>query len=385
VQIALAAASVWYAGVETVGPHHAGVPAIALLAAFALASYAALFLAHAITDAFARAVIAISRASFSPRTPAWNRRKALYPTGGTLSRSTAALVATLTFILMMQSTARAHVVCGDRVFPTTLTMDDPGVSDEMSLPTIQLTPTPFAQSNSYGYEWDKTITEDLGFAVNGDYITQRNPNQHLVGWDNITVTLKDQHPCIERHTHQEFVWSVGVIREIPGTGSKQLRDAGVIDSVGNTAPTFYFGKGLGDLTVGYLRPLAITGEVSRVFSDSPGLSPSAWNYAASLQYSMPYMQQHIKALHIPQFLTRLTPLVEVAMTSPDMGSPTGTISPGVLYDANTWQLGAEAVIPANGTTRQGQGTGFIIQYHEFLDTFYKSWFGRPIINRNLWQ
>ena len=135
----------------------------------------------------------------------------------------------------------------------------------------------------------------------------------------------------------------------------------------------------------YLRPLAITGEVSRVFSDAPSASPSAWNYAASLQYSMPYLQQNVKALHIPQFLTRMTPLVEVAMTSPDAGTPTGTISPGILYDAPTWQLGAEAVIPANRATRQGQGTGFIIQYHLFLDAFYKSWFGKPLINRNLWK
>jgi hypothetical protein len=289
------------------------------------------------------------------------------------------------FIVMMHSVAQAHVVCGDRVFPTTLTMDDPGVSDEVSLPTIALTPTPTAQSNDYGYEWDKTITEDLGFAVNGDYLTQRSPSQKLSGWDNITVTLKDQHPCIERHEHQELTWSVGLIREIPGTGSTQLRNAGVIDSVGNTAPTFYFGKGLGDVAAPYLRPLAITGEFSRVFSDTPSESPSAWTYAASLQYSMPYVQQHIKALKIPQFLTRLTPLVEVAMTSPDSGSPTGTIAPGVLYDANTWQLGAEAVIPASRATWQVQGTGFIIQYHEFLDSFYKSWFGRPLINKNLWE
>ena len=81
----------------------------------------------------------------------------------------------------------------------------------------------------------------------------------------------------------------------------------------------------------------------------------------------------------------MTPLVEIAMDSPDSGTPTGTISPGLLYDAPTWQLGAEAIIPANAATRQGQGTGFIIQYHLFLDTFYKSWFGRPLINRNLWQ
>jgi hypothetical protein len=264
-------------------------------------------------------------------------------------------------------------------------MDDPGVSDEASLPTITLTPTPFAQTNSYGYEWDKTITQDLGFAINGDYLTQRNPNQHFAGWDNITVTLKDQHPCINRHPHEEFAWSVGLIRLIPGTGSKQLRDAGIIADVGNTAPTFYFGKGLGDVPVPYLRPIAITGEVSRVFSDTPSAVPSAWNYAASFQYSIPYLQHDVQAQPISQFLQRLTPLVEVAMTSPDQGTPTGTIAPGVLYDAPTWQLGAEALIPANASTRQLQGVGFIIQYHLFLDTFYKSWFGRPLINRNLWQ
>jgi len=303
-----------------------------------------------------------------------------------LSRWYAALVAALVFwILITRSAAQAHVVCGDRVFPTTLTMDDPGVSDEFSLPTITLTPTPSTQSNSYGYEWDKTITEDLGFAINGDYISQRSPTQHLAGWDNLTVTLKDQHPCIMQHPHEELTWSVGLVRLIPGSGSAQLRDAGAIASVGSTAPTFYFGKGFGDLVTGYLRPLAITGELSRVFSDKPTVNPSAWTYAVSLQYSLPYLQQNVQAQHASQFVMRMTPIVEVAMTSSDAGGPpTGTISPGILYDANTWQVGAEAVIPANGLTRQTQGTGFIIQYHEFLDAFYKSWFGRPIINKNLW-
>ncbi len=300
----------------------------------------------------------------------------------TLFRAAVPIVA---FILMTHSTAQAHVVCGNRVFPTTLTMDDPGVSDEISLPTIALTPTPSGESNGYAYEWDKTITEDLGFGVNGGYVSQHGQNQNLNGWDNITVTLKDQHPCIAHHPHEELVWSVGLIRLIPGTGSAQLRNAGAITGVGSTAPTFYFGKGLGDVAAGYLRPFAITGELSRVFSDSPSVSPNAWSYAASLQYSLPYLQQNVKALPVSPFVARLTPLVEFAMTSPDVGSPTGTIAPGVFYDANTWQLGAEAIVPANKATRQLQGTGFIIQFHMFLDAYYKSWFGKPLIKRNLWQ
>ena len=177
---------------------------------------------------------------------------------------------------------------------------------------------------------------------------------------------------------------MGVVRDLPVSGSKQLRDAGIIGNIGTTSPTLYFGKGFGN-AAGYLRPFAITGEVSRDISDSPILSPSGWSYAASFQYSMPYLQQNIKALPIPQWITRLTPLIEVAMSSPDSGgTPTGTIAPGLLYDAPSWQLGAEAVIPANDVTKLQQGTGFIIQYHLFLDTYYKSFFGRPLVKTNLW-
>jgi hypothetical protein len=70
----VAAAAACYVGVEAIEPHHAGAPGITLLVTLAAASYAALRLARAITDAFARAVIAISRTSFSPRVPAWRRR-----------------------------------------------------------------------------------------------------------------------------------------------------------------------------------------------------------------------------------------------------------------------------------------------------------------------
>jgi len=70
--------------------------------------------------------------------------------------------------LISHTAAQAHVVCGDRVFPTTLTLDDPGTSNELSLPTITFTPTMSSENNVYAYEWDKLITDDLGFAVNGD-------------------------------------------------------------------------------------------------------------------------------------------------------------------------------------------------------------------------
>ncbi len=70
----IAAAAAWYTTIESIEPHHAAAPMLALLAALAAASYAALRLAHAMTDALTRAALAISRAAFSPRTPTWRRR-----------------------------------------------------------------------------------------------------------------------------------------------------------------------------------------------------------------------------------------------------------------------------------------------------------------------
>jgi hypothetical protein len=283
--------------------------------------------------------------------------------------------------------ASAHVVCGNRVFPATLTMDDPGVGDELSLPTIQYLPipasngSPSGHSVDYGYEIDKTITRDLAVIINGDYFTQQGAGQALHGWNNTTITLKNELPCSEAN---EFAMSVGVIREFSRTGSSQLRNAGAIDTISNTAPTLYAGKGLGDFDIGLFRPLALTGEVSYQISDSPSLSPNQWAYAASLQYSMPYLQQNVRDLGLPDFFTHLIPLVEFAYKAPAHGSPTGTIAPGFLYEGESWQVGAEALVPANSATRLKQGPGFIVQLHFFLDDIFPNSIGRPIFDTSLW-
>jgi hypothetical protein len=287
--------------------------------------------------------------------------------------------------------AWGHAVCGARLFPATLIMDDPGVSDELSLPTIQYLPipadngSPAGHSVDYAFEWDKNITRDLGFAINDDYFTQHlNGSKSLDGWDNLTFTLKDQLPCSEDH---EFMVSLGIIHEFGGTGSSILRQTGLIDAAGTTIPTFYVGKGFGDLpdSVPYLKPFAVTGELGYQISDNGSINPNQWDYAASLQYSIPYLQQNIKALNVPNFVTRLVPLVEVSLSSPPTGFTTGTISPGIYYIGNRFQIAAEAVIPANAATRSIQGTGFIVQFHVFLDDLPPSLLTRPLINKDLWR
>ena len=42
--------------------------------------------------------------------------------------------------LLWLSPAFAHAVCGDRIFPATIAIDDPGVLDELTLPTVRWVP-----------------------------------------------------------------------------------------------------------------------------------------------------------------------------------------------------------------------------------------------------
>jgi hypothetical protein len=281
--------------------------------------------------------------------------------------------------------ALAHAVCGDRVFPPTLVMDDPGMNDEMSLPTIQYAPIPASAGNpsgsntSGGFEFDKTIFAApgnvFGIAVNGDYIAQRGAGENLNGWDDFSVTLKDQFYCNPEH---EFMMSAGVIRDLGATGSAQLLRAGAVPITSSTAPTWYVGKGFGDLPIGPLRAFAVTGEVGYAISDAPSRLPGEWDYAASIQYSMPYLTQHVRALPIPAFFNHLVGLVEFSYSAPTGSPTTGVIAPGIFYEAPSWQLGAEAVIPANAATRQTQGTGFVVQFHLFLDDIFPNSIGKPL-------
>ena len=298
-----------------------------------------------------------------------------------------AVLAGLLITTVPAAQALAHAVCGNRVFPPTLVMDDPGMNDEASVPTIQYTPVPASAGTpagsvvSYGYEWDKTIfstpTNTFGFALNGDYLTQHGAGEDLNGWDNVTLTLKDQFYCNEEH---EFMMSAGVIRAFGATGSGQLLRAGAIPTTSSTAPTLYAGKGFGDLPIGFLRAFAVTGELGYAISDAPSVMPGEWDYAASIQYSMPYLTQHVQALPIPEFFNHLVALVEFSYSAPTGMPTTGVIAPGIFYEAPAWQVGAEAIIPANAATRQSQGTGFIVQFHLYLDDLMPNSLGKPLFS-----
>jgi hypothetical protein len=289
-----------------------------------------------------------------------------------LRRGTPLLVTTLAFAfvtLALPSIATAHAIAGDRVFPSTLAIDDPGVGDEANLEYgHQRVPGDNGDQsiNTFDFEYDKLITPRLAFSVDGTYAMQSNPAAH--GFDNFGVGLKYLVYVNDAH---EFMTSVGIDAELGGTGSKAIAD-----SFSTLSPTVFAGKGFGDLpdSLAYLRPIAITGEAGPSLTTGAG-QPNAFNYGFTFQYSLPYLQQHVHDLGLPQPLSDIIPLVEIPL-SRSQGQTTGTINPGFIWINRYGQFGVEAQLPINRAS--GSHVGILVQAHIFFDDVAPTTIGKPL-------
>ncbi len=287
--------------------------------------------------------------------------------------------------------AMAHGIAGDRIFPATLTVDDPAVADELALPTVTYTrsgvdangvgPTSQIDVNA---SYAKRITDRLGVSVQlGQSFYDVANAKGRNGWQDITVGAKYQAYVNAPH---EVLVSLGVTRELPHTGSAQTG----ADTVGNTKPTLYFGKGMGDLPVQALRPFAITGTVGYQVSDKKPSSVDTTNGGyenrivggLTLQYSIPYLQSQVHHYDLPGWAEKLTPIVELSYSSPVTRPSTVPmqlmIAPGVVYSEDSWQFAVEALIPANRNT--GTNVGVIAELHFFLDDIFPKSLGRPVVD-----
>ena len=314
------------------------------------------------------------------------------------------LIALSLSVTAATSPAKAHVIAGARVFPVTLTFDDPGVGDEVSIPAFN-----YARNGAdggsgpshafdFGFEYDKTITPTTALILNDGYdVIQTNGAKTQAGFENLFVTGKWQ--AITNGPH-ELVVSLGVTREVGGTGTTHVG----ADRFGSTTPNLYLGKGLGDLPVPVLRPFAVTGELSYTIADkglkafTPVLADTdaassegvvsqfntgnnnQWAGSFSLQYSVPYLQSQVHSYGLTGILGSLIPTVEVDWTSP-ASSPsavgtTWTVAPGFIVLGQWGEVGVEALIPLNRTT--GTTVGAVALVHLFLDDLLPHSLGRPI-------
>jgi hypothetical protein len=307
----------------------------------------------------------------------------------------------LATVLMIFPTAGAlaHGFAGSRFFPATITIDDPFVADELSLPTVsnQKTGTdPSVVETAISGELSKRITSDFGFSIGyaWNHLDQAGPPHNPNGFQNLEITPRYQFLLNVPH---EAVASVGVITELGGTGARQV---GAVPFATYT-PTLYFGKGAGDLpeSLNWARPFALTGTVGYSITSSKKIRTpvvdadtgfttlavdhvsNTINYGFAIEYSNFYLRANIHDFGLPEWVNRLTPLVEFNFVTPvtdRYGEKTiGTINPGIIWSGQSMQFGVEAIIPT--TRASGKNVGIIAQLHFYLDDLFPNSIGRPLL------
>ena len=296
----------------------------------------------------------------------------------------------------------AHEIVGNRFFPATLGIDDPGVNDELSFPTVSSFKTgddPSFKQRDFSGEFSKRITEAFAISVNDTYSRLSPPGgptgMGANGFQNLETAFKYR---VFRNPAHEFVMSVGLSVEWGGSGAQSVG----ADPFNTYTPTVYFGKGYGDLpdTLSWIRPVAITGQIGyaipgRNSTTTFGIDPDSGNptvrtefhplvlnWGGTLQYSMPYLKSAVVDLGLPDFINHLIPLVEANLQTPVTNTltsgtmTTGTVNPGVIWVGNTFQVGIEALIPIN--RQSGTNIGVIAQLHFYLDDIDPHGIGKPI-------
>jgi hypothetical protein len=272
------------------------------------------------------------------------------------------------------ATAHAHGFVGDRFFPPTITTDDPFASDELAFPTVTAFQNP--GETDVGFSFSKEIFPKFALTFSETYVNLAPEGMPSAGgFDNLSLNAKYQ---LWENVPHEAIFSVGADWDVGGTGAKKI-GAG---SANVFTPTIYFGKGLGDLpdALKYARPFALTGTVGEEFPTSADPNNLDWGFA--LEYNLPYLQSQVKDIGLPEPFKHMIPVVEFAFSTPENrggGRTTGTINPGILYENNYFQIGAEAIIPANSDS--GNQVGAVFQIQIYIDDIWPKVFGHPLFGK----
>ncbi len=299
--------------------------------------------------------------------------------------------------LLGSAAAEAHCFAGARFLPATLNIDDPCVADELALPTVAVFKNgddPSAGQMDISGEFSKRITETFGVSAGSTWTRLRPPDMPRVsGFQNLETAVKWQFLTDAAH---ELVMSAGFSVEWGRTGAQAVG----AEDFNVYTPTFFFGKGFGDLpeSLKWVRPFALTGQVgyaiparsSTVTSIDPDTgdadieqNPRVLVWGGSLQYSMPYLKTQVADLGLPDFINKLVPIVEVSLRTPVQNTltsgtvTTGTINPGVIWVDKYFQIGVEAIIPVNRMS--GSAVGIMGQLHFYLDDIFPATIGRPLL------
>lgn len=284
--------------------------------------------------------------------------------------STTAIV---TLLVLSSAAAQAHAIAGMRLFPSTLTFDDPGIGAELPLVFSHIKADGVEQ-NVFSASFTKPITPGFSLVAGTDYQSLvPGGTPALRGWDNFSIGGAWQ---VYNNGDTESIGAFSITDAIAHTGSRAIGS-----DYSTWSPEFDFGQGLGNVSVTWLKPAAISGAIGLDLPTDPRV-PRSLNWAFSLQYSIPYLQNFVKYVGLKAPFNNLIPIIEFPMqTCLDngcRGQTTGYIAPGVIWIGRYFQWGAELQIPVNH--RSGNSVGILIGFDFYLDDLAPQAIGAPLFN-----
>jgi hypothetical protein len=126
----------------------------------------------------------------------------------------------------------------------------------------------------------------------------------------------------------------------------------------------------------------VTGRIAYEIPDRTRAdTPQILQTGIAIEYNLRYLEGNVRYLGLPEFIDRLTPLVELNLETPVTRAPgigtEGYVAPGVIYSATRFDIGAEALIPINRET--GSGVGVMAMLHLRLEALFPNSIGRPLL------
>jgi hypothetical protein len=299
--------------------------------------------------------------------------------------------------LVASQTTHAHGIAGNRLFPGTLTFDDPAVADEAIVPNFSHLDHPDGEANvtdnRINWSFARLLTPTIGVVIDNSWIARNWGVTQRSGFDVTNIGIKWQ---VYRDNPHEALVAASLLWGIGNSGAQ-----GVNANAPNVIkPGLFFGKGLGDLpdSLSWLRPFGITGAVvlehpTGSVSTNLGFDPVTGQLGPMLTRSVDILHWGFAVEFSTLYLTsrftggppkqeplyQFVPLVEFTIDSAPGRKSVATMNPGLSYVAGTWQIAVEAIVPLNNVS--GRDIGARTQLLLFLDDVAPSLFGKPLLSR----
>src|SRR5215469_6595600 len=179
----------------------------------------------------------------------------------------------------------AHGTVGHRKFIEPLFTEDANIKDELDLPRAEFLTLPDGSFRSFSASFEKALYPDRwSVVIEQSRVYRRVAGSTIAGFDDLEVGTK---LALYRSAEHELVLTPALLLTAP-TGSH-----GVAENRIKLQPALVFAKGFCDLKWGWLRPLALQGDIGYEAAVTGERERHA-TYDMVLEYCVPYLNHVIR-------------------------------------------------------------------------------------------